>query len=679
MTILTYFKNLILLTFLFVRLGFSQQVKIEYETIQLSHIESDRAAGVLKALGYTVVEFDASKGSNPRELILEPDGKYIHQGSRADTKNLPIIIVMPETENITLLEMQSEASKAGTEMSVDMGGSSLIFNTTSEPLQRFMIAYDPTKMDAYYTLFNIIRNKIDVPAKQVVIDALVLEIDSEKISELGIHYSASASPYSMTNALPSEPKGTFTMVLDKALMGKSFDFHSKLQALVSSQQATILSRPSVIVLDGRQARIVVGQQIPINETSVSANFATTKINYIPIGIVLNLRPKISSDNRIISMQIETIISETETNINSQLINGILLAPTINSRKVQTYVNIPNDTPFIIGGLISSKKNIQRSEIPILSAIPFLGKLFKFTVDTRKEKEVIVLITPNVVEVDKANFTKMIPKDSDQFQQFGTKLFQNTYRIQHRDVYDLDFAYETNLYQKTLEKAKKIINENPALRTNEKISMLVEGKIPGQKVLIRRMLARLIERFDFYQYLNNEQIFFFEKEANFIEVQSFQESYTEYLMDERDNAYTLIFKQSAGDLAGENTLNRPIAIKKLLQIPENYKESMASLNTSSGSQSAIIIYLDKHERRLYETLILEKVIELNPDILSNISNFAPGLQIIFPSQEVVESEIYILDKKTAQLFYEINNYNNVFDARFIQGIQEINKNIESLGY
>ncbi|SVC53531.1 uncharacterized protein METZ01_LOCUS306385, partial [marine metagenome] len=376
-----------------------------------------------------------------------PSEILIQNGSIAQPGDLPIVIAVPETENITLLEMQSEAASSGTEMSVDMGGSSLVFNTTSEPLQRLLIGYNPSDMDGLYRILDIIKNKIDQQAKQIVIDALVLEIDSERISELGINYSSSSSPFDLSLSETGVPQGTFTMVYDKSLLGQRFDFNTKLEALISSQDATILSRPSVIVMDGRQARIVVGQQIPINETSVSENFATTQVKYIQVGIVLNLRPRVSSDNRNISMQVETIISETEEGLSTSgsSVGGILSAPTINSRKIQTYVNVPDDTPFIIGGLISSKKSKRDGGIPILSKIPILGNLFKYTLKSEKAKEVIVLITPTLVDVSEDNFTKVIPKDSDRFQQFGSKLFQNSYRIQNKDVYDLDFVTNSDLY------------------------------------------------------------------------------------------------------------------------------------------------------------------------------------------------------------------------------------------
>ena len=653
-------------------------VFIQYEMVQLSYIEADRAAGVLKALGYAVVDYNAVQGVNPKEVILEPSEILIQNGSIAQPGDLPIVIVMPETENITLLEMQSEAASSGSEMSVDMGGSSLVFNTTSEPLQRLLIGYNPSDMDGLYRILDIIKNKIDQQAKQIVIDALVLEIDSERISELGINYSSSSSPLDLNLSETGVPQGTFTMVYDKSLLGQRFDFNAKLEALISSQDATILSRPSVIVMDGRQARIVVGQQIPISETSVSENFATTQVKYIQVGIVLNLRPRVSSDNRNISMQVETIISETEEGLSTSgsSVGGILSAPTINSRKVQTYVNVPDDTPFIIGGLISSKKSKKEGGVPILSKIPILGNLFKYTLKSEKAKEVIVLITPTLVDVSEDNFTKVIPKDSDRFQQFGSKLFQNSYRIQNKDVYDLDFVTNSDLYTSMVTELKFLTTEYLDAKEDKLLIPILSGHLPGEKILIRKMLWEIVRSIDYHQYVNNKKIFYFTKDGDFIGVNSFHDVYKDFLRKHQKSGKILkiVFKQDFSETT-EKYIKRPTASSDIIDYPKHYKKTLSQLNADKNT-STIIIGSDKYEKYLYETLVVEKIVELNPGILDNISDFKPGLQIVFPSPEIIESESFILDDKVARHLYENINYNRAFDTAFIEGIEQIQNRIDT---
>ena len=656
---------------------FAQNVNVEFEMVQLSHIGSDRAAGILKALGYSVTDYKSRKGTNKNELVLSPSSQYIKNGVSTNPNDLPVIIVMPETENITLLEMESEASKSGDKMSVDMGGVSLVYTTTNEPLQRLMVAYNPNDMESLFRVLDIIKNKIDKQAKQVVIDALVLEIDSEKVSELGVKYSAKTSPLELEFSQNDNPKGTFTMAYDKTLLGDKLDFDTKLEALISSQEATILSRPSVIVLDGRQARIVVGQQIPVSETAVSENFATTKVKYIQVGIVLNLRPRVSDDNRFVSMQIEAIISEAEERLGSGTTSGVLSAPTINSRKVQTYVNVPDDTPFIIGGLISSKKSNQRGGIPILSDIPILGSLFRFKINKEEKKEVIVLITPNLVDVEDNNFTKVIPKDSDRFQQFGSELFQNTYRIQDRDVYDLDFIYESEIYKDIVTKINQTRLNYIDAKEDDLFNFILSGHLPGEEILIRKMLWEVVRSVGFHQHVDNKKIFYFVKQGEFIDVKSFFNEYESFLKNNKDGskAFKLLFKQDFNNANEEKYIKRPTAIGEIIENPKDYKSTLSLLNESKG-ESTILIDGSRYEKYLYQTLVVEKIVELNPGILDNIADYNAGLQIVFPSAEIIQKESFILDEKVARHLYENINYNKAFDLEFIKGISKINDRINS---
>ena len=540
-----------------------------------------------------------------------------------------------------------------------------------------MVAYNPNDMESLFRVLDIIKNKIDKQAKQVVIDALVLEIDSEKVSELGVKYSAKTSPLELEFSQNDNPKGTFTMAYDKTLLGDKLDFDTKLEALISSQEATILSRPSVIVLDGRQARIVVGQQIPVSETAVSENFATTKVKYIQVGIVLNLRPRVSDDNRFVSMQIEAIISEAEERLGSGTTSGVLSAPTINSRKVQTYVNVPDDTPFIIGGLISSKKSNQRGGIPILSDIPILGSLFRFKINKEEKKEVIVLITPNLVDVEDNNFTKVIPKDSDRFQQFGSELFQNTYRIQDRDVYDLDFIYESEIYKDIVTKINQTRLNYIDAKEDDLFNFILSGHLPGEEILIRKMLWEVVRSVDFHQHVDNKKIFYFVKQGEFIDVKSFFNEYESFLKNNKDGskAFKLLFKQDFNDANEEKYINRPTAIGEIIENPKDYKSTLSLLNESKG-ESTILIDGSRYEKYLYQTLVVEKIVELNPGILDNIADYNAGLQIVFPSAEIIQKESFILDEKVARHLYENINYNKAFDLEFIKGISKINDRINS---
>ncbi len=204
-----------------------------------------------------------------------------------------------------------------------------------------------------------------------------------------------------------------------------------MKALVNTGNAEILSSPSVLALDGRQARIQIGQQVPISKSNITASGTFQSIEYFPVGIVLNLRPRISEDGAEITMQVETIVSavsqSSETQTGGQS-SEVLLAPIIDNRQVQTFVRIADNTPFIIGGLISNDVQERKIGIPYLADIPVLGRLFSRTSDDIIRNEVIIVLTPHVVPQDAKSFSYVIPKDSEMFDSFDKRLFRNAYLL-----------------------------------------------------------------------------------------------------------------------------------------------------------------------------------------------------------------------------------------------------------
>ena len=207
--------------------------------------------------------------------------------------------------------------------------------------------------------------------------------------------------------------------------------------------------------------------------------------------------------------VETIISEAVERIGIGKVGSDLLsAPVFNSRKVQTYVQVATRTPFIIGGLISKKKSDQTGGVPFLSSIPLLGKLFSYQRQIDERREVIVVLTPNLVDVTQRNFTRVIPKDSKIFTSLGNMLFQNSYRVLNRDVYDLGFIYKNPIYSGIVSEINSLQKENVEAAADPDLNTLIQGSLPGEDILIRRMLYDLVERVDYYKYIRPENVIYF---------------------------------------------------------------------------------------------------------------------------------------------------------------------------
>lgn len=486
---------------------------IAYQMYPLSFIQSDRALALLKALGYSTTEYTEQAGETIYERIFVP---YSTGGWR-----LPVIIKLVDAPKTSIMATSPEgvggAAQKGAERSVvpDIGGTYLHHPTSGEQLQRLLIAYDTDDPGSMEKLLNLLREKIDIPARQIVIEAMVIEINTKKLQELGMafRHTEEGRDFSFEQSATGDDlpfSALFNM--DKFSAGYNF-FETRIKALMTSGHAEILSNPSVLALDGRQARIQIGQQVPIVKSTATTSGIINSVEYFPVGIVLNLRPRINQDGSEITMQVETIVSAVNQQsrpLKSVSQTDVSAAPTIDNRQVQTFVRVADNTPFIIGGLISDNKDKRVVGIPLLSQIPYLGALFRRTVDDNSKKEVIVVLTPHIVPLDSKSFSYVIPKDADIFNSFDQILFRNAYRIRDDDVFDLKFIYESNVFNTLLSKARIFSAEKSRSETPKDILSFLSGSVPGEEILIRRMIWEIVFKTGFHNYVGTDHILVFEK-------------------------------------------------------------------------------------------------------------------------------------------------------------------------
>ncbi len=655
---------------------------LEFEVIKLSYIRTDRAVAILKSIGYVVIEFEPGKDSHAGERQYTPKQSSKFNVNDVKPSELPIIIKLPETESVTLVKEEKSSSKSSKRgaVSVNLGGITLENTTDGEPMQRLLVGYNRDKFDDVAQLLDLIHNKIDLPAEQILIEALVIELDSDKLDELGIDYSGTGAGFSASFPPPDSETGEinpFTVILDRTLLGNANTFRTNVEALISTKAAEILSKPSVLVLDGRQARIQVGQQIPIVKTTDTQISQTKSVDYIPVGIVLNLRPRINEDDTRITIQVETIISETEQRIGASSGGGVLEAPVINNRRVQSFVRVANNTPFIIGGLISNKKSQSEGGIPILKDLPFLGKIFSVSSERSIKKEVIVVITPHIIQESENNFSRVIPQDSELFNAFGNRSFPNSYRVQNTDVFDLSFIYNSPIFQKIQAGVVEAAKQDKAMYVEEPYKSVLEGRVFGEEILVRRMIYEIIEKMDYYKHIDPEKVMFFHNEANNpagFKVEPLA-GYIRRVLNMKDEKYLRLSYSIHGEASLDKPFVRPTAIVAYddIDLKYNYKKMIRIKNKRGNDPSedsfTILISKEKHERRLYEILVMKKVLELNPDLSLQLDYFKPGIEILFPSPEVLIKDFHIVDRDAAKYFYEVNDYYGAFEDVFNQKTSE----------
>ena len=655
---------------------------LDYEVVKLSYIQTDRALAILKTMGYTVVEYRASKGETSGENNFTPNFS-----NNIDNLNapgvLPVIIKMPDTETISLVsKTRAKVSSKKSALGVDLGGVTLDNTTSGDPMQRLLIGYKSNNMRPLAQLLDLLANKIDVPASQVAIEALVIEINRDNLSELGVDFSAAGS--GVTANFPPPQGGSispFTVVLDRTLLGSGANFRANIDALVSKKLATIKSKPSALVLDGRQTRIQVGQQIPIVRTITDQIAKTRSVDYIPVGIVLNVRPRISEDGSSVTIQVETIISETEERIGATGGGDVESAPIINNRKVQSFVRVANNTPFIIGGLINEKSSDNEGGVPLLGQLPFVKKLFSVSGTKKVRREVIVVITPHIIKESADQFSRVIPQDSPLFDQDNNKSFPNSYRVRQGDIFDLSFIDESPVYQDIVKEIYKRADKDKTLVQKEPYQSILEGRIPGESVLVKKMLLDIITKMNYVDYVDPESIIYFassEKDPAGFEVEMLSSA----VKNIPSNRAMKLTYSITGKASLDKPFVQPTATVNYISLKESYKNELIKFNKigASPAEDEFTILLSaefpKYERRLYEVLILKKLLKMNPDLDLTLKYFKPGIEILFPSRDVLETTNFVVDRDAARLFYEVNLYYAAFGQEFNRGTAEIGRLMKS---
>ena len=258
------------------------------------------------------------------------------------------------------------------------------------------LIYAPT--EKLNQIMDIIR-KVDVPIPQVVLEALVIELTDERGSEFSMDWERMGSKtfFSLKNA---GELFTGTAAYTSIPENEVRNFILSLRMLVSKGLATIRSRPRVATLNGEQATIDVSLEEYYNIIKdINGTFLRTELQVIKSGVVLKMTPQIGDEGDItvnVSTEIGDVIGRN-TNVKGYEQNSAGELPAVRRRKAETKVRVKDGDAIVIGGLVETHENTSIRQVPILGSIPVVGILFRKTVKTNVEKEVVIFITPRIMK------------------------------------------------------------------------------------------------------------------------------------------------------------------------------------------------------------------------------------------------------------------------------------------
>lgn len=180
----------------------------------------------------------------------------------------------------------------------------------------------------------------------------------------------------------SDPAGTFTFGIFKSWAS----IEGQIQSLAEQHKANIISNPRITTVDNREAKIVVGQKIPLIVQDVAGNPVS---QLQTIGIQLRVTPHLTQDKKIV-MDLHPEVSDLASGSTVQ--GGII----INTTEADTRVMVDDGQTAVIGGLLRTNTNTQNRGVPGLKDIPLLGMLFSSNTVTKQNRELVIFVTPRLV-------------------------------------------------------------------------------------------------------------------------------------------------------------------------------------------------------------------------------------------------------------------------------------------
>ena len=645
---------------------------LERDLLELGYIDREGALAALEGLGVHVVrDLGTLKGNIERE-------------------RLPLVLALPgpPADSMGLVgDRNTQTGEFGLSTSPTVA-SQLSTELVASPANTLLILSAPTDLESRTRVLRLIEEVVDRPSRQIFVEGMVLELSADSLLDLGVEYATQRGRGSY--AIGSLAAGGIQDTLDGSFLDSRDlprDFSVRVRALVRSGRAEILSRPSVITLDNRQATIRVGEDIPIatsQEGALSSDKISFNFKYLATGILLNIKPRMNSDGSEVSMLIDTIVSAVVPGRDLEIRDregGLLAtAPTVSTRRVQTYARIENQTPFIIGGLVSRDEIQVQDKVPLLGDVPLLGPLFRAERTETRKREVIIVLTPYVLRRG-GPLARNIPRDEERFDDFGNELFRDGYRIRTSDVFEVSFLYDTERFLTAQKNADAILARRRDLQTDPALAPFAHGARPGEEPLVHRMVYEVVKRTGIDEALDPDRLIFLSAdqmaayEVQFLTrvLARLAEHDGEEAFFENGRALVLRFHSDAeANRAGQ----KAPAVEVLPCADRDAWRTLLWRENRNPGTRALVIAGPEDLIRLRRAVLVKEILEANEDTSNAVDfrSFRPGTNLQVP--KVSKDGAYVIDTEVARLFYHTEHYYGAATDEIQAALETLEQQIET---
>ena len=207
---------------------------------------------------------------------------------------------------------------------------------------------------------------------------------------------------------PTEGRLSFGDFLNLFVLNTRYDIGAVITALKTRGFFQSLAEPTLIAYNGQEASFLAGGEVPV--PVVQGTTGAVSVTYKEFGVRLTFRPTIAGD--VIRMRVRPEVSSLD------FANGVSLQgfriPALTTRRAETDVELRDGQSFAIGGLLNNISQNDRAQIPVLGDLPIIGYLFKSKAERKERTELVVIITPRLVQPLNAGATPPLPVDPQQF-------------------------------------------------------------------------------------------------------------------------------------------------------------------------------------------------------------------------------------------------------------------------
>ena len=363
--------------------------------------------------------------TSPTQVVVEGKAPGASSLILWDSSGRSQILDVTVDVNISHLRTAVEQTFPGQHINIQSDGAHLILTGTVSDAK---VSDEVAKMAGAYSS-GVVNSLTVAPVheQQILLEVKFAEVDRTKLQQFGINilstggantvgtvttqqYSPPAQTSQLTSSIGASNAG-FTSafqlnnLLNIFLFRPDLNLGATIEDLETKNVLEILASPNLLALNGQKADFLAGGEFPFPVVQGGANVGAVTIQFRPFGVKLDFTATVGPD-RVIRIHLAPEVSTLDFTQAVQ-ISGFTV-PAISTRRAETEIELKDGQSFGIAGLLDNRATVQLSKIPGIGDIPILGNFFRSRSVNRTNTELMVLVTPRIVDPVQQNSPPPLP-------------------------------------------------------------------------------------------------------------------------------------------------------------------------------------------------------------------------------------------------------------------------------